>query len=171
MASVRVRPRKGMTPTYAVLWRDPSTRRQRSFAFEHKQDAVNFARILTENNHHLDQAVAITDAIARRSPTVRAAVEEHITNTGKPNERTRADYRREAERYIYPHIGTVTVAEISPDKVRQWLRTLAATTMADKTIANAHGLLSGAMKSAVQRGYREGNPCEGIELTPWRCGS
>jgi integrase len=132
--------------------------------FEDHQDAANFLRILEANGGHLDAAVSIMDAVAKRSPTIRAVVEEHITNTGKPNERTRADYRREAERHIYPHIGSVTVAEFTPDRVRQWLRTLAATAMADKTIANAHGLLSGAMKSAVQRGYREGNPCEGIEL-------
>jgi integrase len=153
-----------MTPTYAVLWRDPSTRRQRSFAFEHKQDAVNFARILTENNHHLDAAVSITDAIAKRSPTIRAVVEEHITNTGKPNERTRADYRREAERHITPYIGSVTATELTPDRVRAWLRSLADTDLADKSIANVHGLLSAAMKSAVQRGHCAGNPCEGIAL-------
>lgn len=164
MASVRVRPRSGMAPTYAVLWRDPSTRRQRSMSFEESKDAENFARILTENHHHLDAAVAILDAIARRSPTIRAVVEEHITNTAKPNERTRADYRRDAERHIYPHLGTVTVTEFTPDRVRQWLRTLAATDMADKSIANVHALLSGAMKTAVQRGYRDGNPCEGIAL-------
>lgn len=164
MASVRVRPRKDMPPTYAVLWRDPLSRRQHSMPFGDKREAENFARILTDNHNHVDAAARIAKAIATRSPTIKNTVEEHITSTSKPNERTRADYRREAERHIYPHLGNFTIADLTPDNVRQWLRTLAATDMADKTIANVHGLLSGAMKSAVQRGYRDGNPCAGISL-------
>lgn len=164
MASVRVRPRKDQSPTYAVLWRDPSTKRQHSMPFDDERAATNFARILTDNHNHIDAAANIAQAIAKRSPTIRAVVEEHITSTAKPNERTRADYRRDADRHIYPHLGNTTIAEMTPDKVRGWLRALAATDMADKSIANVHALLSGAMKTAVQRGYRDGNPCEGIQL-------
>lgn len=164
MASVRTRPRKGKSPTYTVLWRNPDTGKQESMPFHDHQQARNFAHILDANGHNLNITLSLMDTIARRSPTVAVVLEEHIENASKPNDRTRADYRRDAERHINPYIGKVTVADLTPDNVRKWLRTLAATDMADKTIANVHGLLSGAMKAAVQRGYRDGNPCEGVSL-------
>ena len=36
--------------------------------------------------------------------------------------------------------------------------------LAPKTIANVHGLFSAAMTTAVRLGYREDNPCAGVEL-------
>lgn len=164
MASVRTRPRKNHPPTYTVLWRNPSTRKQESMPFDDERDAANFARILTDCGHDLAAALAITDAVARRTPTVTVIIDEHVTSLPAATARTRADYRKDAALHITPYIGSIPVGNLTGDRIAAWLRTLAATEMSDKSIANTHGLLSAALTTAVRNGYCPGNPCKGIKL-------
>ncbi len=164
MAFVRERPRKNHPPTYTVLWRHPSTRKQESMPFDDPRNAENFARILTDCRHDLASALAITDAVARRTPTVTLIIDEHITGLSAATARTRSDYRKDAALHITPHIGSVPVGDLTSDRISAWLRTLVATDMSDKSIANSHGLLSAALTSAVKAGHCLNNPCKGIKL-------
>ncbi len=164
MASIRVRQQKNGAVTIAVLWRDPDTGRQTSMPFTDSQSAGNFRRFLEANGHHLAAAEASLVAIARRTPTVDVILAEHIDGLPSITGRTRADYRRDARVHISPHLGSVAIDALTPAKVKSWLQLLAAGDAADKTIANLHGLLSGAVNTAMQAGHRSDNPCRGIRL-------
>lgn len=164
MASIRVRTRTEQSPTYAVLWRDPGTGKQTSYTLETQQQAENFRRLIEANDGHLEPTRAALVAIARHRPTIRAILEEHIAGLPSVTARSRADYRRDAQLHIDPYLGMVAVEELTPAQVKDYLRKLAATEMADKTIANVHGLLSAAINTAMQAGLRTDNPCRGIRL-------
>lgn len=164
MASIRVRPRKGKSPQFSVLWRDPETREQTSMGFETAQEANNFKRILEANGGLRAEALSILDEVGKNRPTVAATLEDHISGLPSITARSRADYRRDARLHIVPHIGAYPVEDLSPAQVKEWLKKLAATEMADKTIANVHGLLSSAITTAMLAGIRPDNPCRGIRL-------
>lgn len=58
-------------------------------------------------------------------------------------------YQREAQTlrdHVLPHLGSMPLAELRPRDVARWVRALRATSMAPKSILNAHGVL-GAMLS------------------------
>lgn len=164
MASIRMRPRKNRSPLFTVLWRDPDTHKQSGMGWESAQEAENFRRLIEANGGHLDPALALMDAVARRKPTIDVILEEHIAGLPSVTERSRADYRRDARLHISPHIGRTPVDTLSPSGIKDWLRLLSDTDMSDKTIANVHGLLSSAVATAMAAGYRDDNPCRGIRL-------
>lgn len=164
MASIRVRPRKGTSPQITVLWRDPDTSKQMSMPFENAQDAENFRRLITANKGHLAPTLSTLDVIARRSPTIEAVLAEHIDGLPSVTARSRADYRNQAKKHITPYLGSVTIEDLTAAKIKDWLQRLAATDSSDKSLANWHGLLSSAVNTAVQAGYRTDNPCRGIRL-------
>lgn len=122
MASIRVRPRKNRPPTYSVLWRDPEDGSQQTMVFEDSGMAENFKRILNQQKR-LDPAgaKATLHAIQRNRPMVRLVLEEHIAGLPSVTERTRADYRRDAERHINPTLGGVPVEDLTPAGIKDWL--------------------------------------------------
>lgn len=164
MASIRVRPRKGKSSLFSVLWRDPATRKQASMGFQSAHEAENFKRLIEANGGLREPALKILDATKKERPPVRAMLEEHIAGLPSITARSRADYRRDANLHINPHIGAYSAEDISAAMIKDWLKTLAKTDMADKTIANVHGLLSAAFTTAIVAGLRQDNPCRGIRL-------
>jgi integrase len=173
MASIREHPRRDGTVSYYVLWRDPDTGRQTSMSFPVRQEAENFRRILEGVGGHEGQALHTIDAIRRKVPTVAQVVEDYIGGQPSITERTRADYRRDARRYIVPHLGGRPADTLTGQMVRDWLKVLSGTqrsgnnhpgVISDKTIANVHGLLSAAMNEAVENETMKSNPSRGVRL-------
>jgi integrase len=165
MASLRVRPRKGRPPTYCVRWRDPDQGgKETSLSWDDEEDATNFKRILEGNGHRYAPTAAMWKATKSKSPTIATILAEHIQGLPAVTARGRADYERDARLHITPHLGTVPVDSLTVATVQHWLRTLAATTMSDKTIANMHGLLSSAVDTARKAGHRPDNPCHGLRM-------
>lgn len=165
MASIRVRQRTGRPPTYCVRWRDPDQGgKETSVTWESEEDARNFLRILEANGQHYGPTAAMWQSIKRKSPTIATILAEHIEGLAGVTARGRADYRRDATNHITPHLGAIPIDILTEAHVQHWLRELADTDMSDKTIANLHGLLSAAVKTAVRAGHRTDNPCAGIRL-------
>jgi integrase len=103
-------------------------------------------------------------ATKSKSPTIAAVLAEHIQGLPSVTARGRADYERDARLHINPYLGTIPVDTITADMVKHWLRTLAGTSLSDKTIANMHGLLSSAVDTAHKAGHRPDNPCHGLRM-------
>lgn len=165
MASIRVRNRKGQPPSYCVRWRDPDNGdRETSYTFDDRQQAERFCRILSENGGHLAPTAAVFNAVQRSGPSVADVIQVHIEQIPAITNRGRADYRRDADRHITPHLGSIQIDQLTDAHVKQWVRHLAESKLSDKTIRNLHGLLSGAMKTAVRQKHRADNPCEGMRL-------
>ena len=165
MASIRENARKDRLPTFSVRWRDPDTGKQTSITFEERAEAERFARILKENGHHVAPTTTMWNAIHRNSPTVKTILAEHIDGLAGVTPRGRADYRRDANNHITPHIGAIPVDALTEAHVKRWIQTLQDTTKAsDKTIANVHGLLSAAISSAVKAGHCPSNVSHGVRI-------
>lgn len=165
VASIRVRNRKGHPPSYCVRWRDPDLGgKECSYTFESEQEAEQFAFILTSNKGRLAPTAEIWGSLHDTTPSVEAVLAQHIEQVPSVTARTRADYRRDAANHITPHIGAIPVGRLTQAHVHQWLQTLSESELSDKTIANVHGLLSSAVRTAVRQGHRPDNPCEGVRL-------
>jgi hypothetical protein len=64
--------------------------------------------------------------------------------------RTKADYRRDLERHVYPYLGALPVdGGITARHVAEWLDALEVSGLAPKTIANIHGLVSSIMSDGM----------------------
>jgi integrase len=162
MASIRTHTLSDGRAVYAVLWRDPDTKRQTSYRLDSRGEAENFKRLIEANAGHLAPTESILDAIARKVPTLTDVVEEYVSQQATITERTRADYRRDAANHIAAQMGWRPVDQVTTAHVHDWLRTLGAAGLSDKSIANVRGLLSSAMSFACKMKYRADNPCSGI---------
>jgi len=83
---------------------------------------------------------------------------------------TRADYRRDADRYIVPQLGELPVDQIDADEVARWVVWLEAQEwkgrpIAAKTVRSKHTLLSQILSAAATKGHRTGNPARGAKFT------
>lgn len=73
--------------------------------------------MLEANGGDQGPTIEMMQAIERRVPTVATIVAEHIARLPSVTPRTRADYRRDAEKHIAPHIGHVPVTALSKARV------------------------------------------------------
>lgn len=160
MASIRQRP----NGTHSVLWRDPKAHKQRSLTFPTRSAAIQFQTVLEANGHSLIEATEAQRRLTTTAPTVSALVRQHITTNPSTSERTRMDYLGQAARHIDPHLGHITANRLNRQDIKGWLTALASSSLADKTIANIHGLLSAALNTALEDGLIEINPCRGMRL-------
>lgn len=172
MASIRVRPQRNGTTTYSVRWRDPDTGRETSYAFQAHREAENFRRLIEANHGHLAATESMVDAIARKMPLIREAVAAHIDGQPTITERTRADYHRDATRYIDPFLGWRPLDQLTLEHLNQWMAMMMTMKrpdgelLADKTIKNVHGLLSTAVGAAFKlHNVPKENPCRGVRLS------
>ncbi|MCV7176161.1 tyrosine-type recombinase/integrase [Mycolicibacterium sphagni] len=77
---------------------------------------------------------------------------------GRPlKDRTREHYRKLLDEYVLPTFGSLPIASITADDVREWY----ATTLTDKPTMRAHayGLLRTVMVTAASDGKISQNPC------------
>jgi integrase len=164
MATIRERPRAGGATAFCVRWRDPDQGgKQVSITFDDRREAERFVGILNGNQGHLGPTTQVWNAIHSTAPTLDQIIEAHIARRSV-TPRARADYRRDAINHISPYLGRTPIDSLTVAQVENWINDLADTKLSDKTIANVHGLLSSAVKTAVRDGHRADNPCEGLKL-------
>lgn len=162
MASIRHRTTSKGTVMWQVRYRDKDF--QRSETFETRREAETFKRLVEDLGP--DEAMKIiTEREGRKTttPNVRDWCTEHIdTLTGVTNG-TRDRYRR----VVATKLGSLAhlpIDAVTPASIARWVNGLEARGMSGKTIANHHGFLSAAFKSAVRAGHIPANPCEGTRI-------
>lgn len=105
------------------------------------------------------------------APLLRDALEHHLKGVAAVRSRgTAPEYRRVAHRTWLPRLGDVPVDALTREAVVEWVAWQREQTSArgrpyaPKTIANAHGLLSGVLKDAVEAGWARSNVAAGVPL-------
>lgn len=126
MASIRERIRADGTRSYAVLWRDPETKRQSSLTYDDENDARVAKHLLEVTGGHTDEAAQIADAVRHHGPSVVEVVSEHVDLLTAVGPDTRASYRTQLRRHIAPTLGSYPVAVITYRHVAGWVRSLSA---------------------------------------------
>ncbi|OBB22126.1 tyrosine-type recombinase/integrase [Mycolicibacterium elephantis] len=167
MASIRVRPRKDGTTTYAVLY--TLNGRQSSLPFDDRAAAEKF-RALIDNVgaaraleiHGIDPAPRRRRAEHDDSMTVAQWLTHHIDHLTGVDKRTRDDYRGYVRNA--PALGAIPLRALSSDDVARWVQGMEDDGVSGKTIANKHGFLSGALAAAVKKGHIPANPAAGARL-------
>lgn len=164
MASIRERRRADGTRSWAVLWSDPDNGRQTSLTYDDERDARVARELIEAAGGRADEAARIAEAVRKPGPTAEAAIAEHIDLLTGVGVDMRSHYRGQLRSHIAPALGALPVSAVSYRHVAGWVRGMTEKGLCPKTIANVHGLLSAAMTTAVQLGYRADNPCVGVEL-------
>jgi integrase len=140
--------------------------RQTSERFDTKAEAERFAKRV--------ERVGGPAAIAERArrdradsdyvPTLAEWLPQHIEQLTGVTERTRLDYAAMAARTWLPILGDMPLDSIDRAAVAATINALDAKGLSAKSIANAHGLLSAVMASAVLADHIGTNPCHRMRL-------
>lgn len=164
MASLRTRHRTDGSVGYSVLFRERATGKQTSLTYSDRREAERMQRVIEANGGDLNAALGVMAASKRSSPSVADVVAEHIDLlTGvSPGQITR--YRGQLRDHLGGALGATPVETLGLREIAGWLHYMESKGLSAKTIANVHGLLSSAMKTAVRLGYRTDNPCHGVKL-------
>lgn len=173
MPTVKPRRRSDGTTAYWVRFTNPHTLRQSSRTFDIKKEAVAFARELEVigPERALDNLDHTDERAAEKSLDVWAA--EHIASLTKITDGTRLAYTRMYDRVWKKRLGWLKLSEITQTKVSLAVNDYAKTItgrgkkrgpISDKTIANAHGLLAGITKHALDEGLIKRDPCAHTRL-------
>lgn len=164
MASTQIVKRKNGTVAHKVLWREDGRQRSMTFDDEARQQAQLLERFLTANGNNFAKAESAAASAIAAGPSLADVIEEHIAGLTGVEDRTRADYRRDARLHLIPQLGHLQAGTITRRQIRDWVNTAHADGAAPKSIANWHGLLSAVMATAVDEGLRADNPCKGVRL-------
>lgn len=104
-------------------------------------------------------------------PLLRDWFDRHMSGLeGSATPGTVADYRRMAVRTWLPMLGPLPLDAIDRETVKGWVAwqrkqpTARGRTYSPKSIANAHGLLSSVLASAVEAGHIPSNVARGVSL-------
>ncbi|MGH8867119.1 MAG: tyrosine-type recombinase/integrase [Actinomycetes bacterium] len=133
---------------------------------ETERDARSFKARVEAHGHRRPPADDVDVPVPAGGLSVALMLEGYIADRAKRvrSDRTPHDYRRDADRWIVPVFGERLAAEVDDDEVQEWVDSIPR---APKTVANLHGVLSGAYKWAIRRRRSTGvtvNPCAGTEL-------
>jgi integrase len=157
--------------------------KQETFAGPDAADVERAARAFARlvDRVGITEAARIRDqrsgAAARGVPTMAEWIDTYLDkSTGLlagVTDGVRADYRRDANRYIVPRLGEIPVDQIDADEVARWVVWLEAQEWKGKPIAartakSRHSLLSQILGAAAIKGHRTGNPARGAKLTRGR---
>lgn len=137
--------------------------RPTSETFPTKAEAERFCRLVS--------AIGPAAAVAHREveqdeaaiPTLDQLAARHIDALSGITEGTRSSYRRLYARTWQPLIGQVRVDLLMRDDVSRAVNTLAKR-YADKSVANAHGLLAAMLAGAVADGLIRRSPASATRL-------
>ncbi|MHA7274870.1 tyrosine-type recombinase/integrase [Arthrobacter sp. TMT4-20] len=164
MANIEERPRKDGSTAYLVRWVDKKTRKRKTQRFDDAKDAQLMLGVLEAHGLDTTKALESTRAHLAGAYTVSKMVEDHIDLRTNANGYTILRYRGQLTNHLAPTIGRMNVAEVDYRDVVGWVKAMADAGSAPKTIANVHGLLSAAFKTAVRDRKRIDNPCAGVSL-------
>jgi integrase len=104
------------------------------------------------------------DATVRASEiTLDQWAERYIRNRTGITDGTREGYTRIYARAWHHALGNLPLRLVDRERIAAQVNVLSAA-RADKTVANAHGLLSAMLQVAVYDGHLPANPCKGIRL-------
>lgn len=168
MPSVNRRVNKQGTVVYYVRLRD-ARGRQTTETFggpTARRDAERFAKLVS--------AIGARAAVAQRNrtdkaddnyvPTLAEWLPQHIEQLTGVTDRTRLDYQAMANRTWLPILGDLSLDAIDRAAVARTINALDAKGLSAKSIANAHGLLSAVMATAVLADHIGTNPCHRMRL-------
>lgn len=172
MASIRERPRKDGTVTWAVLY--TLNGKQTSDALPDLKSAERYRGMVEAMGGAKAREVAGFGA-PRRAQHVGVTVEEwldryieHLTGVAKS---TLYDYESYATNHINPVIGQIPLTQLSRDDISSWVNGLRVKRgprkgekPSGKTVANLHGFLAAALNAAVIAEKMVGNPAAGTRL-------
>lgn len=160
---VRPRPRSDGSVGYNVIWREDG--KQRSRTSDTEAGAKHIAKVVEATGTYTD---ADDRAVKDGELTVARLIDLYIADREKRvrSDRTTADYRRDADRWIIPRFGHLAAATVEDFMVQAWVDSI---DRAPKTVANIHGVLSGAYKWGTRkrvdgRHLVTHNPCFSTEL-------
>lgn len=159
MASIKHAVRSDGSTRYQVLWRDPTTRRQRSQSFDDRPSAETLRNFLDANGQSFALAVEAAADLRSTAPRVRDVVTWHIDQLTGIEAGTRFRYRKLHHNHIDTQLGSIPVDRLRRSQVLAWFE---AMTVADKTRKNIHALLSASLESALRAGHVRENVAKGI---------
>jgi len=160
VASIRSRP----GGRWQVRWRGPDGR-QTAVTLHTRRAAMVYAATLEDAGeaaawHAVEH---LPDPDAPPPLTLDAWAERRIAATVGITEGTRAGYRRLWARTWSPLLGDTSVGQLTRQAVGQAVVELAGR-LSDKSVANAHGLLSSILTAAVEEGLLSRHPSRGLRL-------
>lgn len=147
--------------------------RQRSDSFADLKSAQQYQRLVERVGGEAARSIRLArDAAGAGADVLTVAdwLEHHLSHATGVTDGTVAEYRRLAARTWLPSLGPLPLDALTREHVARWIGwqaeqvTRRGTKTAAKTIANAHGLLSTVIGSAVEAGRVPRNPCYGVPL-------
>lgn len=164
MASIRERPRKNGSIAYQVMWRDGETGVADSQTCDTLEAAELWRRLLDANGQSFARAERVHKEQADQGPTVKELLELHIGQLVDVSTYVRKRYTSAVRLHFTENLGALKARGVEYEDVVRWVKYMEAKGLAAKTIANQHGLLSGAFSTAVRMRIRDSNPTVGIRL-------
>lgn len=122
------------------------------------------ASLLNSNGHNFADAARTMQLHASEGPTVQEHLLTHIAHLTDAGPDTIKRYKRAVVNHFSGDLGKIPVPAVEHIDVIRWVQMMTSKGLSAKTIANHHGLLSGAMTSAVRSRIRTDNPCDGVRL-------
>jgi len=154
MAGIQKRENKTTGPTWRVYWRQAGRPDRQTELFVTADEATRFKGLVEGSGnrwpHGWIKGHGYTgEAKTGAGITFREWAEQAVSLRTKANDRTKADYRRDLERHVHPHLAHLPVDGITATHVATWLDQLIAAELAAKTIQNVHGLVSSIMSDGM----------------------
>lgn len=143
--------------SYKAIWRNPAGV-ERSRSFRRKQDAeahLETVGVSKRNGSYRDPSVGKVSL----GDYLRARIE----TSQKLSDSTRASYRGQAERYIYPALGSVQLRAITTADLQAFVDSVRARTGA-RTTQIVYRIVSGTLAKAVREGLIPSNPAARLEV-------
>lgn len=167
MAWVKARNRSDGTTAHVVRY-VLADGTQTSATFDAAEPAAEFrTAVNTIGAEKAMIAWGIAPAINRRrsaKPTVAEWVRTYIDGRTGVVKSTLFDYESYLKHDITPTLGAIPLDLLTPDDISRWVQGLADRSLAGKTIANRHGFLSAALRTAVAAGVIDANPAAGTRI-------
>lgn len=150
---------------FAVIYRD-----------ENGQQRQRTARTITDARKLRVQLVADVDAgrhrgISREKLRDYALewIDRYQGRNGSFREDTRADYRRDLDRYVLPQLGGLKLSEVTPRHVAKWVAWLADEKqqdryLADQTVERIVTILRAMFRTALEEEVVATNPTRDVRL-------
>jgi integrase len=159
MATIEARKNAaGKITSYRVEWYDKGKRQRQTLPTE--VAAIQWKNLLVAVKHDTQAAQTALLRQVSQSPSFEDVALGHIERLINVREYTVKRYRG----YIKNHLGSLAhlpVGQIKEDDLIHWIKAMTKKGCSPKTVANVHGFVHAAMNSAVRRGLRPDNPCNG----------
>jgi integrase len=141
---------QGGNESWRVCWRETGRKQQQTFY--DAEVAENFRLFVEGSGNRWPRGwirgKGWADDQDSHAPLFRDWAEEAITARRRASDRTKADYRRDLTKHVYPHVGDVPVDLITDKHVSKWVDALVASGLAAKTISNIQGMVSSIIDDA-----------------------